>query len=58
MLSFTMSTIAFFVTGYFIKRRFDEVEFPRGMTRSALIFSLALAVSYGVAAVVSAIAGN
>ena len=46
--SLIVSTIAFFAASYFIKRRMDENDIPKGMTRSATIFVLALAVSYGV----------
>ncbi len=56
MLSIVVSTIAYFAASYFIKRHLDDMDIPRGMTRSALIFSLALAVAYGVAAIVDHIA--
>ncbi|HSN41708.1 MAG TPA: hypothetical protein VLT92_16140 [Burkholderiales bacterium] len=56
MLSIVVSTIAYFAASYFIKRYLDDMDIPRGMTRSALIFSLALAVAYGVAAIVDHIA--
>jgi VIT1/CCC1 family predicted Fe2+/Mn2+ transporter len=49
MLSIVVSTIAFFVFGYFIKRWADENDLPRGMTRSISIFIAALALSYAVA---------
>ena len=49
MLSLVGSTIAFFLASYFIKRWADSNDFPRGMTRSVGIFTLALAVAYGVA---------
>ena len=52
MLSLVFSTIAFFVASYFIKRYLDRIDIPKSMTRSIVIFSLALAVSYGVAVVV------
>jgi hypothetical protein len=44
-----LSTIAYFVASYFIKRRLEEMDIPRGMTRSIVIFVLALGVAYGVA---------
>ena len=53
--SIILSTIAFFVARYFIKRYLDDMEIPKGMTRSVLIFTLAVAISYGVAFVVDAI---
>ena len=55
MLSIFASTIAFFVAFYFIKRYFDGTDIPKGMTRSAVIFTLAAAISWGVAALVEKI---
>ena len=52
MTSLVVSTIAFFVASYFIKRQLDEMEIPKGMVRSLTIFALALAVSYGAAVAV------
>ncbi len=52
MPSLIASTIAFFVASYFIKRYLDGIDIPKSMTRSLVIFCLALAVSYGVAVVV------
>jgi hypothetical protein len=52
MRDIIVSTIAYFVAAFFIKRQFDEMEFPRGMTRSALIFVLALGAAYAVQAAV------
>ena len=49
MLSLVLSTVAFFVASYFIKRHFDAMALPKGMTRSMLAFSLALAISYAIA---------
>ena len=54
--SIVVSTIAFFVASYFIKRWMDENEIPKGMTRSITIFALAAAVSYGVGWLVGLIA--
>ena len=55
MLSLALSTVAFFIAGYYIKRYLDSMEIPKGMTRSIVIFTLALAVSYGVAVIVDLI---
>ena len=41
-----VSTIAYFVAAFFIKRQFDEMEIPRGTTRSLLVFALALGAAY------------
>jgi len=57
MLSFTLSAIAYFIASYFIKRYLDEMGIPKGTTRALLIFACALGVAYGVAALVSRIAG-
>ena len=54
--SLVVSTIAFFVASYFIKRWMDEQDIPKGMTRNISIFALALAVSYGVGWLVGLIA--
>ena len=51
MLSLVLSTIAFFVASYYLKRYLDDMDIPKGMTRSALIFSIALLISYIVALV-------
>ena len=49
MLSLVISTIAFFVASFFIKRWADENDIPKGMTRSISIFISALAFAYGFA---------
>lgn len=52
MLSLVISTIAYFIAAFFIKRWLDDMDFPKGMTRSLVIFIGAAVVSYGVAFVV------
>ena len=54
--SLVASTVAFFVASYFIKRWLEDNDIPKGMARGLLVFSLALAVSYGVGWVVQHIA--
>ena len=49
MLSVVLSTVAFFVASFFIKRRLEGMDIPKGMTRTIVVFTLALAVAYGVA---------
>jgi hypothetical protein len=49
MLSIVVSTIVFFVASHFLKRYLDGHDIPKGMTRSVLVFTLAVAASYGVA---------
>jgi len=56
MLSLVISTVAFFIASYFIKRWADYNDVPKGMTRSISIIVLALALSYGVAWVVDKLA--
>ena len=52
MTSLVLSTIAFFVAGFYIKRYLDGIGVPKTMTRGLVIFVLALAVAYGVAFIV------
>ncbi len=47
--SLVISTIAYFVAAYYIRRYLDEIDVPKGMVRSLSIFVLAAAVSYAVA---------
>jgi hypothetical protein len=56
MLSLVISTLAFFVASYFMKRWADDNDIPKGMTRIISIIVLALALSYGVAWVVNKLA--
>jgi len=50
------STIAFVVASYFIKRWMDDNDIPKGMTRNLTVFTLAIAVAYGVGWLVGLIA--
>ena len=52
MASLVISTIAFFLASYFLKRYLDALDFPKGMVRSLGIFAIALAISYAVATAV------
>ena len=52
MLSIVISTIAFFVAAFFIKRWLDDMSIPKTMTRSIVVFVAAALISYGVAFVV------
>ena len=47
VLNLIVSTIAFFATSYFAKRWADENDLPKGMTRGAAIFAVALTAAYG-----------
>ena len=50
MRSLIVSTIVYFVASFAIKRRFDAMDIPRGMTRGVLVFCLALLAAYGASA--------
>jgi hypothetical protein len=50
MRSLVVSTIVYFVAAFFIKRRFEAMDIPRGMTRSLMTFCLALLAAYAAAA--------
>ncbi len=52
MTSLVLSTIAFFVASFYIKRYLDGIGVPKTMTRGLVIFVLALAIAYGVAFIV------
>lgn len=58
MLSLVVSTVAFFVASYFIRRHLEEMGIPKWMTRGMTVFVLALALAYGVAWLVDSIAGS
>jgi hypothetical protein len=49
MASIVISTIAYFVAAFFIKRWLEEMGIPKGVTRGTVIFVLAAALAYGVA---------
>ena len=52
MLSLLLSTFAFLLASYFIKRYLENMGIPKGLTRTLLVFCLALLIAYGVAWVV------
>jgi hypothetical protein len=56
VLSIVISTIAFFVASYYLKRWADDNEIPKGITRSLCIFILAIALAYGAAWAVDKVA--
>jgi fucose permease len=58
MLGIVLSTIAFFVASFFIKRYLDEIGIPKTMVRGLVVFALALAVAYAVAFVVDWLSGS
>jgi len=58
MSSIVVSTVAYFVAAFFIKRWIDDMDIPKGVTRSLLIFAGAAVVSYGVASIVDLMASE
>ena len=50
MRSLLVSAIVYFVAAFFIKRQFEAMDIPRGMTRSVMTFCLALLAAYAAAA--------
>jgi len=52
MVSIAVSTIAFFVAAFFVRRWLDGMRIPTTMTRSFVIFVAAAMVSYGAAFVI------
>ena len=55
--SLLASTVVFFVASYFIKRWMEDNDIPKGMTRSITIFTLAIALAYGVGWLVDRVIG-
>lgn len=56
MLGIVLSTVAFFVASFFLKRWADANDFPKGMTLNISIFVAAIAIAYGVAWIVNKVA--
>jgi hypothetical protein len=52
MLSLVLSTVAFFMAAYFIKRYLENMGIPKGMTRGLVVFCFAALISYSVAWIV------
>jgi hypothetical protein len=57
VLSFFLSTVAFFVAGWYIRGYLENIGIPKTMLRGFVVFVLALAVAYAVAALVDVITG-
>jgi hypothetical protein len=56
VLGIVISTIAFFVASFFLKRWAEANDFPKGMTLNISIFVAAIAIAYGVALIVDKLA--
>ena len=52
MWNLVISTFAFIIAAWYIRRYLDENGLPKGMTRGFLVFVLAYFVSWGVGEVV------
>ncbi|MDB5809855.1 MAG: hypothetical protein JWN94_1977 [Betaproteobacteria bacterium] len=52
LVGLVVSTIVYFVASHYLKRYLDEMGAPKGFTRNALVFSAAVMISYGVAALI------
>lgn len=46
LLNLFVSTVAFFIAVWYLRRYLDEQGIPRGATRSILVFTLASVVSW------------
>ena len=57
MTGLVVSTVAFFVASWYLKRLANDMDIPVGMTRGLAIFAVALLVSYAVGAAVDWVAG-
>jgi hypothetical protein len=57
MLSIVVSTLAYFIAAYFIRRYLDDMGMDKTAGRALVVFVLALGIAYGVAAVVDWAAG-
>ena len=53
MLGLIVTTIVFFLASWYFRRTLEEQGIPKGVTRGVLVFTLAAAVSWGAAALVS-----
>ena len=56
MLSFVLSTVAFFVARYYVNRYLDDIGIPKSFTRGLVAFCFAVLIAYGVALIVDWIA--
>jgi len=57
MASFFLSSFAFFIAAYFIRRYLEDMGIPKGMTRSFVVFVLAIMIAYGVGWIVDVMVG-
>lgn len=57
MASFLLSSFAFFIAAYFLRRYLEDMGIPKGMTRGLVITVVSMIVAYGVGWIVDRIAG-
>jgi len=55
MLSFFVSTFAFIIGGFFIRRYLDDIGIERTFGRATIVFFLALALAYGAAFIIDSL---
>ncbi len=48
ILSLVFSTVAFFVARFYVNRYLEDSGIPKGMSRSLVVFTVAIAASYCV----------
>ena len=58
MRSLVVSTVVYFAATFLLRRRLDDMGMPKGMTRSVLIFCVALVAAYGAAAALDWVLGT
>lgn len=56
--SLIVSTVAFFVAAWYVRRYLDEQGLPKGMTRRILVFTLAFVASWGAGRAVDWLLGE
>jgi hypothetical protein len=56
VLGIVLSTVAFFVAAFFLKRWAEANDFPKGMTLNISLFVAAITIAYGVAWIVNKVA--
>jgi len=49
MLSFLLSSITFFVAGFFMRRYLEGIGIPKTLTRGLVVFVVAIFAAYAVA---------
>jgi len=58
MASFFLSSFAFIIAAYFIRRYLEDMGIPKGMLRGFVVFVLSLMIAYGVSWIGDLITGG